>query len=151
MIKTPLLLFVEHDTPLVVDEPIDFIYLQKILLKGDSFLVRFHFEAFIPKEHEHMMIGEPENYLLKTYQWSQRPHLARCDFYREVMKFFSEDSNCFIEDLIHGKVIEDWTADGIDGWNRWRIHIYMPGENIKRSLNLDGRKSDYKYEKEQTW
>jgi len=151
MIKTPLLLFVEHDTPLVVDEPIDFPYLQRTLLTGHSFLIRFHFEASIPKEHEYMIIGKVENRLLKTYQWSQRPHLARTDFYTEVIKFFSEDSNCFIEDLIHGKVIDAWMADEMKGWDKWRMHIYIPGENIKRSLNLDGRGSDYKYEKEQKW
>ena len=49
------------------------------------------------------------------------------------------------------KVIEAWENDGMKGWNRWKLHIYIPGKNIKRSLNLDGRGSDYKYEKEQVW
>lgn len=146
-IKTPLVLFAEHDTPLVTDEPIDFPYLQQKLLDAEAFMIRFHFEAVIPEEHKHLMIGEPEGQLLKTAQWSQRPHLARTDFYQETMNFFSENANCFIEDLLHGR-LQDACKQG--RWENWKVFIYHPdGGNIKRSLNLDGRASDRKFEKEQ--
>lgn len=149
MVKTPLLLFVEHDTPLVTDEPIDFPYLQKTLLDAKAFTIRLHYEAVIPEPHKHLMIGEPKNQLLATAQWSNRPHIARTNFYKELMKFFSENSNCFIEDLLYGRLITAWENDQ---WDNWRVYIYYPeGGNIKRSLNLDGRGSDVKFEKEQVF
>lgn len=148
-IETPLLLFVEHDTPLVTDEPIEWDFLKKSILSGKAHAIRLHYEAVIPEEHKHLMIGEVEDKLLKTAQWSQRPHLARTDFYKEIMKFFSEESNCFIEDLLHGKLQDAW-KDG--KWDNWKVFIYCPDEkNIKRSLNLDGRKEDRKYDDRQVW
>lgn len=148
LVKTPLLLFVEHDTPLVTDEPIDFIYLQETLLAGKANMIRFHYEAFIPKEHKYLMIGEPKDQLQATAQWSQRPHIARTDFYEDIIHFFSENSNCFIEDLMHSVLQAECQAGK---WDRWKVFIYHPDGNIKRSLNLDGRGSDVKYEKEQVW
>ncbi len=148
MIKTPLLLFMEHDTPLVTDEPIDFPYLQKTLLDAKAHAIRLHYEAFIPEPHKHLMIGEPEGDLLKTAQWSQRPHIARVTFYTELMKFFSENSNCFIEDYLYGRLISAWEEGN---WNYWKLFIYHPEGNIKRSLNLDGRGSDKKFNEEQRW
>ncbi len=149
MITTPLLLFAEHDTPLVTDEPIDFDYLQQKILSSEAYAIRFHYEALIPEPHKHMMIGEPEGDLQATFQWSQRPHLAQVYLYQGLMKFFSENSNCFIEDLVHGKLI---TAYEQGGWEGWKVYIYHPeGGNIKRSLNLDGRGTDKKYDEEQVW
>ncbi len=148
MIDTPLLLFAEHDTPLVTDEPIDFPYLQEKLLASEAYAIRFHYEAAIPEPHKHMMIGEPKDDLQATFQWSQRPHLAQVYLYQGLMKFFSENSNCFIEDLVHGKLI---TAYENGSWEGWKVFIYHPKGNIKRSLNLDGRGSDKKFDEEQVW
>lgn len=148
MITTPLLLFMEHDTPLVTDDPIDFSYLQETLLEAKAHAIRLHYEAFIPEPHKHLMIGEPENDLLKTAQWSNRPHIARVNFYRELMKFFSEDSNCFIEDRLYGQLISAWEEGN---WDYWKLFIYHPKGSIKRSLNLDGRGADKKYDDQQRW
>lgn len=151
-INTPLVLYMEQDTPLVTDLPIEWEKLSKDILSGESNLVRFHFEAFVPKDHEHMMIGQPENGLLKTVQWSQRPHLASTAFYRRVLdENFSPESNCFIEDLMHGKLYESFLQDGILGWNQWRVHIYSPEGNIKRSYHTDGRAGGKKYDEVQVW
>lgn len=151
-IKTPLLLYVEQDTPLVTDEIIEWEKLKKFILDGVSNLIRFHFEARIPDEHKHLMIGEPENGLLKTVQWSQRPHLASTAFYKRILsEHFSPNAKCFIEDLIHGKVMNDWNLYGVQGWNQWRLHIYYPDGNIKRSANLDGREGARKYDDTQIW
>jgi hypothetical protein len=152
-IDTPLLLYVEQDTPLVTDEPIDWQLLQGNILYGTSYVIRFHFEGVIPDAHKHLMLGKPENQLLKTIQWSQRPHLASTAFYRRIVdQYFTPDAKCFLEDVLHGKLIEDYTKDGMQGWNQWRVHIYFPNEkNIKRSLNLDGRAGSPKYDDTQTW
>lgn len=152
-ITTPLILYVEHDTPLVTDCDINWDMCKVKILGGDSNLIRFHFEAFIPKEHEHLMIGKPEADLLKTVQWSQRPHLASTSFYYRILNTcFSHKSKCFIEDVMHGKVMEDFNKYGEQGWQQWRIHIYHPeGGNIKRSYNLDGRAGGPKYDDTQIW
>ena len=146
-------MYVEQDTPLVTDCAIDIDKIVELITTGDSNLVRLHFEAMVPDEHKHLMIGEPENEFLKTVQWSQRPHIASTAFYRRLLsEQFSDKANCFIEDLVHGKVIEDWKKDKEQGWNQWRLHIYHPeGDNIKRSYHTDGRAGAAKYDDTQTW
>jgi hypothetical protein len=51
-----------------------------------------------------------------------------------------------IEDVVHGLVIEDCRRDAVMGWYAWRLWIYTPEGNIKRSYHLDGRGSDLKYD-----
>lgn len=145
-VHTDLVMYVEHDTPLVTDEPIDWEFLVNTLLKGDVFGIRLHFEARIPQEHEYLMLPEHDKPFLKaTRQWSQRPHIVRTNFYRGIMQLFSDNADCFIEDFIHGKCSEG-------DWNDWRLFIYAPDEkNIKRSLNLDGRAGGEKFDTKQIW
>ncbi len=152
-IDTPLVLYVEQDTPLVTDESIDWDHLVNKIIKGDANVIRFHFEAFIPEPHKHLMLGEPEDQLLKTAQWSQRPHLASTPFYRRILAdHFSANTRCFIEDLIHGRLYEDFVKDGFLGWNQWRVYIYHPNNtNIKRSYHTDGRAGGAKYDDTQIW
>lgn len=147
VIRTPLMMYVEHDTPLVIDEQIEWGLIAETILSGQAEVVRFHFEAFVPKEHEYLMLPEKNigDKFLATKQWSQRPHVARTGFYRDIMQFFSKDANCFIEDLIYGRLIDN-------DWKDWRVFIYAPDKkNIKRSLNLDGRAGEKKFEGEQKW
>lgn len=145
-VHTDLVMYVEHDTPLVTDEPIEWEFLVNTLLKGEAHVIRFHFEARIPQEHEYLMLPEENKpKLIATRQWSQRPHIARTTFYRGIMQLFSENANCFIEDYMHGKCMEG-------DWNDWKLFIYAPDEkNIKRSLNLDGRAGRPKYDDKQIW
>lgn len=153
-IKSPTILYMEQDTPLVLDYDIPFEYLSYTIEQGISNMIRFHFEGQIPKEHRHLMIGEPDaNELQKTIQWSQRPHLASTAFYKRILaEDFSSNAKCFIEDRIHGKVIESHQLYGLQGWNQWRLHIYHPqGGNIKRCYHLDGRAGEKKYAEKQTW
>lgn len=145
-VATELVLYVEHDTPLVTDESIDWQFLISAIMRNDANVIRFHFEAKIPEEHEYLMVHDKDMpYLVATKQWSQRPHLARTEFYRGIMRLFSENANCFIEDFIHGRAQEG-------NWDDWRIFIYSPDPiNIKRSLNLDGRAGGAKYDDKQIW
>lgn len=145
-IKTPLVMYVEHDTPLTTDREIDWGEIVKFILSGEANVVRFHFEEVIPKEHEYLMLPEQDKPgYLATKQWSQRPHVARTNFYRSVMGLFSEKSNCFIEDLAYGNCVQD-------DWNNWKLFIYAPDKKqLKRSINLDGRAGGRKFEKEQIW
>jgi len=147
-VKTEIILYCEQDTPLVTDEITEWDKLWPKITLFDANVIRLHFEAKIPKEHAHLMLGDPENGLLKTIQWSQRPHLASTDFYKYMLRtHFSKDARCFIEDRIHGIVQQDYREMGYRGWNMWKLFIYYPNDrNIKRSLNLDGRAGGKKYD-----
>lgn len=145
-VSTPLVLFVEHDTPLVVDCPIDWDGIRRVLLDNRLDVVRFHHEAHILDAHQHLMIDQdgPKNIggvpFRRTSQWSQRPHLARADYYRRVIgNHFPPSANTMIEDKMHS-VCQD------QSWHLNRLAVYAPPGNLKRSLHSDGRGDDPKYE-----
>lgn len=143
----PFILYVEQDTPLVTDMSIDWEGIKSMLRSGESNLVRLHFETEIPKPHKHLMVGKPENGFQKTVQWSQRPHMATTAFYNRVLENnFSKNAKCFIEDKMHGVVINDFNKFGLAGWQQWRLHIYHPDGSIKRSYTTDGRAGGEKYD-----
>lgn len=153
-IKTPMICYVEHDTPLTTDVLIDWGKCGANILLGVFNVIRFHFEARIPEEHKYLMLDDqPKNDFVRTAQWSQRPHLASTAFYRYVLDTqFSKNSKCFIEDLLHGRLMNDFLKDGELGWNQWRVAIYHPeGGNIKRSYTTDGRAGSKKYDDSQVW
>lgn len=143
-IKTPLMLYVEADCPLTPDMPIDFELCRDFIFNGDANTIRYHFEGVIPKEHEGLMLGRQGKFM-KTYQWSQRPHLSSVLYYKEVILPKLKDGQ-FIEDVFHGQVANDWYDHGQIGWNKHRLWIYYPNEkNIQRSYTLDGRAGGKKY------
>lgn len=150
-VKSPVILYCEQDTPLVTDEPIEWNYLKTKIIACDANIIRFHFEGTVPEAHKHLMIGEPFDNLLKTIQWSQRPHLASTLFYKYILRmFFTPNAKCFIEDKLHSVVQRDYNEMGIRGWGLWKLFIYYPDpKNIKRSLNLDGREGANKYDNSQ--
>lgn len=148
-VKTPLILFVEHDTPLC--EQIPFDALSQCVMKGHAHCIRLHHEALILDEHRHLMIGDRETVcgipLQQTYQWSQRPHLASTDFYRAIIdRYFSVTSRTMIEDKLHGIVHSAYLDRGKAGWNEFKLWIYAPDGDMKRSYHTDGRQTDSKFE-----
>lgn len=149
-IKTPLIIYVEQDTPLVTDCDIPFNSLQYVVKNGTSDCIRLHHEAIIPKEHSHMMLGmenETDDPLMRTCQWSQRPHVSSVAFYRRILNTcFSGEAKSFIEDKMHGVAHSAYIDDGIMGWEQYKIHIYHPNNNIKRSYHTDGRDGEPKYD-----
>lgn len=151
MVRTPLVLFVEHDTPLVTDEPIDFDALIAACVGDYADVIRLHHEALVLPDHAHMMLDtEPQDVhgapLLRTVQWSQRPHLATTGFYcRVIAQHFPPDHVGMIEDVMHGVVHNEWRQYGLAGWDRYRLWLYAPPGNIKRSYTLDGRGTDPKW------
>lgn len=161
-IRTPLFLYVEQDTPLVTDCPIDWEAIQRFILDGNSNLVRFHHEAAIHPEHMHLMIGPPwpgphgTGTVAPTYQWSQRPHVASVAYYRRILDaHFTAGARSFIEDRMYGVLEAARHRDGLQGWQQHRLHLYHPGrlgeENIKRSYHTDGRAGEAKYVDEQVF
>ena len=144
---TPYIFFCEHDTPLVTDEYIPVNQLIDGLAKGEFDFVRFLPEAKIHPEHEHLMCGSmvvngiP---LRKTIQFSARPHLATKKFYERALARFTPCANCFVEDRMHSICQEE-------PWDDWRMVIFEPSGNAKRSLHLDGRAGVEKFDESQVF
>ena len=151
LVNTPVILFVEHDTGLTPDFSFEWPQLIEAIESGEAYMIRFNHEAEVLPDHKHLMLGDRELVaglpMIKTVQWSQRPHLASTAFYRDMLdRFFTEDSRTMIEDVIHGKVMVDYNDEGLMGWYKWRVWLYAPEGNIKRSYTTDGRRDDPKYE-----
>lgn len=151
-IRTPLVLYVEQDTPLVTDEHIEWDAVTDFVGSGDSNLVRFAHEAQVHPEHQHMMHGQV-GIFIRTSQWSQRPHVASVAYYRRILdSHFTEKTCCFIEDRMYGVVDNAYLRDKRHGWNQHRLHLYAPnGTNIKRSYHTDGRAGEAKHDEFQVW
>lgn len=144
LVRTPFVLFVEHDTPLVTAELIDWYAITEAIRSGEVDLVRLHHEAVIPTPHWRLMVGSPDTVagcpLLRTKQWSQRPHVASTAYYRRIItEHFPPTCSTMIEDRMHG-------IAQVMPWGAHRLAIYAPGGSYKRSLNLDGREDDPKYD-----
>ena len=151
-IDTPLVMYVEQDTPVVTDEPIDWETITYFVNSGKSNVVRLYHEAVVPQDHVHMMHGHDDGFL-RTSQWSQRPHVASLAYYRRILDaHFSGEARCFIEDKMHSVLDEAYRIDGMPGWNQHRVHIYDPGNgNMKRSYHTDGRAGEAKYDDTQVF
>lgn len=150
LVRTPTILFVEHDTPLIGD--IDFNGIADVVIDGSANLIRLHHETHVLVEHEHMMLdtgpvelnGVP---LMKTVQWSQRPHVASVEFYKKILQdHFSEHAKTMIEDVMHGVVHAPYVDRGRGAWLDFKLWMYTPSvDDMKRSTNLDGRGDEDKY------
>lgn len=145
-VRTPLVLFVEHDTPLVGE--VDWAGCARAVLSGDTNLIRFHHEASVLEPHRHLMVDEVPRMvegvpLLRTVQWSQRPHLAAAGAYRNWLDAnWWRESDGMIEDRMHSVLESDWLQHRDPC--RFRLSMYAPSGDMKRSTHLDGRGSDPK-------
>lgn len=145
-VSTPWILFVEHDCPLVGE--IDFARVLDGADRGEYSLVRFYHEVEVHPEHAHLFLNHRGEFW-ETIQWSQRPHLADTGFYRDMLAtYFAPDSRTMIEDVMHG-IVQAGTYAGrtqaVEAWRRWRLAVFAPEGDIKRSTHLDGRGGDPKY------
>lgn len=143
---TDLLLFVEHDTPLL-KEGIDWKGIVTALLDGVFDYIRFNPEPAIPEEHSHLMLGAMTYCgvpVMRTIQFHARPHLARVDFYKRLLRRFSPEANCFIEDKAH-------SICQTEGWDTWKLAIYTPEGNQKRSTHTNAREGARKWDDLQTF
>jgi hypothetical protein len=143
-VTTPLVLFMEHDCPLVVDRDIDWLGIINAIGFGHVNCVRFLNESRVAPHHLYLFSEQIRHCgvdLWKTYQWSQRPHVATVEMYKRAMAVFSPEANTMIEDRL-------MTFVEHSPWEAWKCAVYIPGDNYHRSLHLDGRGSDSKFEDE---
>ncbi|MFC9432716.1 hypothetical protein [Nocardia sp. NPDC057030] len=142
-VRTPLLLFIEGDTPLTGEIP--WAAISDTIVHGDANVVRFSHEAHILDVHRYLTLdADPQTVrgvpMTRTIQWSQRPHLASVAWYRNTLdRHFRTGTTDFIEEVFHGRLIEAHRRDGDMGWLTWRTWLYTPPGDIKRSYHLDGR------------
>ena len=147
VVDTPLVLFVEHDTPLVA-RPVHWDMLGSMVMGGATNHVRLHYNESIHPDHQHMMCGKLDDHLIKTVQWHNRPYLTKKDWFAyQLRRHFSPDARCFIEDRIYSPVSSA-------AWEDYRLTIYDPegtAQNMKRSRDLDGRGGEPKFDNDQVW
>lgn len=137
-IDTPLMLFVEQDTPLYTSETIDWQACADLILTGQADVVRFYHESAPPKEHSHLM-REHRDGFQRTIQFSARPHLASTAYYRRILAdHFTPEARTFTEDVMHG-VCQSWPDEH-------KLWVYAPEGTWLRSYHLDGRAGGPKYD-----
>ena len=144
-IKTPHLLFMEHDTPLCDDQPIEWDGIVRVLESGWAESMRLHHldYGYIHPEHWDLMIDKERQEVcgikaMRTNQYSQRPHVSTVDFYKRMMQTFTENSRTFIEDRVYTLFYE--------GKSPFKLAIYAPEGHIKRSRDLNGREGGPKFD-----
>lgn len=147
--KTPLLMFMEHDCPLVTDPilTIPWPTICRVLDRGDVGCIRFLPEPQIHSEHRYLMRGliKPMGLpLMSTVQFSARPHVASKEWYRKLLGLFGVSAQCFIEDGAYTHLVNS-------PWEIWKQAIYLPDGNAQRSLHLDGREGAPKYDSTQVF
>lgn len=148
LVRTPLVLYVEHDAPLTPDREIPWEAAAAAIGSGEINALRFHFETGVHPEHVHLMPDlEPRHAAvgalpyLRCAQWSQRPHLAATDYYRRILAdHFEVGRPAFIEDVMHSVLDCAWRDHGLAGWDHHRLAMFAPPGDIKRSYHLDGRR-----------
>jgi len=138
-IKTPVLLFTEHDQELL---PIYFSFetYANFIAWGTINVVRFMLEDSIKSEWQSFMVGPVEDleFLTKTLQWSQRTHLASTEYYRMMLaEHIKPADRCYLEDRLYGQC---------DDWERHRLCIYTPVPPMARIRHTDGRCGDVKFD-----
>lgn len=149
LVRTELVLFVEHDTPLVGEIPWE--RFTQVIASRYCKLIRLYHEGVMPDVHRPLMVSRPRIVngvrLTKTRQWSQRPHLATTTLYRHLMsKFFHPAERTMIEDVLHSSLEVAFHTRAIQGWAEFGTAIYTPDGLMQRSLHADGRQGDEKFE-----
>lgn len=143
-VQTPLVFFVEHDTWPVGEIPFGALAHAVETAACGLRMLRLHYDAAVHPSHRYLMAdpspvdcaGVP---VRRTRQWSQRPHIARTDYYRHlVAEFFTAGDRTMIEDAVYGPAESG-------SWERFGLGIYAPPGDMKRSATCDGRGSDPKY------
>jgi hypothetical protein len=145
VMRSEFVLFLEHDTPLL-PAAIDFDACARALVTRELDVIRFLHESRVLDVHRHLLVDEGEALgplFWRTAQWSQRPHLARRQWYMDVLgTYTTPDSRCFVEDVMHGVCDYFWREEGERGWERHKLAIYAdPEPTMQRSTHLDARRT----------
>lgn len=139
-INTGALLMLEADTPLTGEIPWNDLV---SLLYVEAFnSIRLHYDASIHPDHEYLMKGHTPSKgfdVLRTVQWSQRPHITLTQYYKDVLSGLPDTARTYVEDWIYGPVANS-------PWEHNKLGIFKPPGDMKRSYHLDGRGGEEKGE-----
>lgn len=134
--KGDQIVYLEHDWEFTGEIPFDKMI--QIIEEGKADLIRVLWPTELPPYYMDKMVGEPEIIngirLIKTFQWSQNPHIASKEFYKRIMAQMPDGK--FIEEGIIADVEADYR---LNGWGNYKTFIYVPEGNTQRALHLDGR------------
>lgn len=151
-VRTPYILFVEHDTPLC-DDPIEWKGVVAALDTEQVDFIRFHHmdSEFIHPEHMYLAIDKERQDLagikiVRTDQYSQRPHVASVEFYKAMLALFSPENKTFIEDHAYQLAMKTREQQIVYAMRLFRMAIYAPDGHIKRSRDLNGRAGGPKFD-----
>jgi hypothetical protein len=140
-IRTPLLMFFEHDATLD-DKAIDWEMIKGLLLTGLANTVRFYWHKEIHPEHTHLMGERFAGDFIKTNQWSSWPHISRTDFYRKILdQHFAVDDKKMTETVLYSPVLES-------PWEDYKTVIYAPEPDAIRFHHWDARRDPVTGEKD---
>lgn len=149
-VDTPLILFVEHDTPLCGE--IQWDRLCEAIAHNHANVIQLHINDQLHPDHRGICLDSEPHWingvwLRRTMAWWQRPHLASADWYRDaILSRFTSKSRIMIEDAVY-PVMEGQIKADPDAWNFWKVWFYEPDTpSIKRSLHLNGRKDQDKFD-----
>jgi hypothetical protein len=143
MVTTPTIMFAEHDCPILGD--ISWAAITHAVRGDRADVVRLHHEASVLPVHEYLMDGPDEDVagarMRPTRQWSQRPHVARTAYYRDILRdHFGSDEKWMLEDRMHSVAQSDPGAHHL-----WILTEPNGEHGIKYSWHLDGRGDDSKW------
>lgn len=148
-VETETMLFVEHDTPILGEIPWDDLI--GLIEDGHLNVLRLHQDVAIHPDHEQIMLDRKPQIIngvpiRRTKAYWQRPHLASTEFYREtIIGNIREDSRTMIEEPTYSAMFIDCTDHRRTDWDRWKVAIYSPPGDIRRSGHFDGRGEEPKY------
>ena len=143
--ETPCVLAMEADTALVrsidfqaIVDSIDADHLHCVrLAEGTSIhpqWLHLHPDADTITKHGPLRA-------IRTVQWSQRPHVARNEWYRWMLDQYATGWHGFVEEAFHGPVSEAWMRHGEAGWTRHRLAIYAQSgdpHDLQRHVHTNG-------------
>lgn len=143
-VRTPLVLFVEHDAILRTEPKIHFDAIASVLLADYGYnMVRLYQWEHAPwHEHEYLMRGEEglptlvdpaaEERWVKTVQYSQWPLMARTEYHRKVVDMIDPHRYTMIEPAVYVRIANE-------PWEQNKIVIYAPPDNAHTFFHKDGR------------
>lgn len=138
---TDQIFYVEHDWELVGEIP--FKEMSQLIASGEADLIRLLYPTELPPYYSHMMIDQAPILrggipLVRTFQWSQNPHLASLSFYQKIFSRHFDRNWGFIEEKMTAPMLEDHNS----GRDEYRTFIYVPEGNTQRVNHLDARKGE---------
>jgi|HubBroStandDraft_2_1064218.scaffolds.fasta_scaffold25281_2 hypothetical protein len=134
-IKTPLIMWIEHDFPLN-EKTIDWQGIVDTLIHNELHYIRFALpeenwisirRAHANLEEFHTTHGVP---VMRIMNFTSLPHVARLNFYERLMKEF-------VTGRIH---LECHATESVPYAEReWSLALYTPPGDLDRFYSLDGR------------